>query len=117
MAGKPHHQLLCSKVFLNFDMPLYRSVRRSQAHSKTLTVKLLQVSVLRVFHQLLASAPFRKQPGSSEVLRFAVRIVHNIFARLAPAKSAMAGISPIEGEYAGLSRINDHASCCAHACC
>ena len=96
---------------------LCMSVRRSEAHSKTLAVKLLQVSVLRVFHQLLASAPFRKQPGSSEILRFAVRIVHNIFARLVPAKSAMAGISPIEGEYAGGSRVKNHVSCCAHACC
>ena len=78
------------------------SVRRSTAHSKTLTGMLLQASVLRVFHQLLASAPFRKQPGSSEVLRFAVRIVHNIFARLVPAKAAAAGELPIEGKYAGL---------------
>ena len=49
---------------------------------------LLQVSVLRIFHQLLANAPFMKQPGSSEMLRFAVKIVRHAFERLVPAIAA-----------------------------
>ncbi|CAL5223392.1 g5900 [Coccomyxa viridis] len=49
---------------------------------------LWQVSVLRIFHQVLASASFRKQPGSSEVLRFAVKVVRHIFERLVPVTAA-----------------------------
>ena len=51
-------------------------------------VAIPQVSVLRVFHQLLASASFRKQPGSSDILRFAMRIVNHIFERLVPLTAA-----------------------------
>lgn len=43
-----------------------------------------QVSVLRVLHQVLSDAPFRKQPGASEVLSFAARIVRSVIAKLVP---------------------------------
>ncbi|EIE20339.1 hypothetical protein COCSUDRAFT_58046 [Coccomyxa subellipsoidea C-169] len=45
---------------------------------------LYQVSVLRVLHQVLSDAPFRKQPGASEVLSFAARIVRSVIAKLVP---------------------------------
>ena len=68
---------------------------------------LLQVSVLRVFHQLLASASFRRQPGSSEVLGFAVRVVRHIFERLVPVAAAETVGKLLPGEFSSwaLSRL------------
>jgi len=48
---------------------------------------MLQVSILRLFHQILSDGKFRKQPKSSEVVRLAADIVRHIFARLMPACS------------------------------
>ena len=61
-------------------------------------IRFLQVSVLRVFHQMLASASFRKQPGSSEVLRFAVKVVRHIFERLVPVTAAETTGKLLQGE-------------------
>lgn len=75
-----------------------------QVHLSSLNAHdLLQVSVLRVFHQLLANAPFRKHAGSSEVLRFAVTIVRHIFDRLVPALAAANAGKTMQGECAGSS--------------
>lgn len=60
---------------------------------------LLQVSLLRVFHQLLANASFRRQPGSSEILRFAVRVVRHIFERLVPDTADETDGKLLGGEY------------------
>ena len=56
--------------------------------------------MLRVFQQLLANAPFRKQPGSSEMLRFAVRIVRHVFERLVPAIAATTASKLEQGSHA-----------------
>lgn len=42
--------------------------------------------ILRVFHQMLSDAAYRRQPGASEVLGFAAQTVRNVFAKLVPAE-------------------------------
>lgn len=44
-----------------------------------------QLSVLRVFEQLLADASFRSRRSAPEVLRFAAGVVRNLLKRLANA--------------------------------
>lgn len=46
-----------------------------------------QVSILRVLHQMLSDAAFRKQPGSFEVLGFAAMTVRHVLAKLIPAEA------------------------------
>lgn len=52
------------------------------------------MSVLRVLHQVMSDASFRKQPGASEVLGFAAHIVRHVIARLVPGKAEDAGRAP-----------------------
>jgi hypothetical protein len=44
----------------------------------------MQLSVLRLFHQLLADPALRKQPENKEVLLLATKVVRGLFAKLAP---------------------------------
>ncbi|KAK9864055.1 hypothetical protein WJX84_005214 [Apatococcus fuscideae] len=49
-----------------------------------LEAMLYQLSVLRIFHQMLGDAAFRKQSSSGPLLHFSTSIVRNLFKRLAP---------------------------------
>ncbi len=41
----------------------------------------MQLSVLRVFHAILADSSLRKKPEFEPLLRFATRVVRNMFER------------------------------------
>ncbi len=59
-------------------------IHHTAAYSKVTCVVGLQLSILRIFHQMLGDAAFRKQPSSGPLLHFCTGIVRNLFARLAP---------------------------------
>ncbi|KAK9830387.1 hypothetical protein WJX72_011470 [[Myrmecia] bisecta] len=46
---------------------------------------LYQLSVLRLFHEILADDLFRKVPHAPELLHFCIGVTRNLFARLVPA--------------------------------
>ena len=48
----------------------------------------LQLSVLRLFHQLLSDPSLRTQPETKEVLLLATRVVRGLFSKLAPPPPA-----------------------------
>jgi hypothetical protein len=45
---------------------------------------VLQLSVLRLFHQLLSDASLRGKPQHRSVLQLATRVVRGLFAKIAP---------------------------------
>ncbi len=45
----------------------------------------LQLSVMRVFSQILSDMAFRAEPHSAEVIRFCTEISRSLFSRLVPA--------------------------------
>lgn len=47
---------------------------------------VLQVSVLRVFEQILSDADFRRTPCSAQLVNFCTGLVQNLFTRLLPSK-------------------------------
>ncbi|BDA45591.1 Topoisomerase 1-associated factor 1 at N-terminal half [Coccomyxa sp. Obi] len=76
--------------------------RITDANGLNLEPMLYQVSVLRVFHQLLSDASFRKQPGATEVCSFAARIVRNIMSKLVPRPAEEDAQAACEGADAKL---------------
>jgi hypothetical protein len=66
----------------------------------------LQVSILRLFLQILSDAPFRKQPASAEVLNFAVGIVRRVLARLVPKVDAAEPAEQAEAAAAGEGEVD-----------
>lgn len=67
---------------------------------------LVQVSVLRVFQQLLSDASFREKPGATEVCSFAARIVRNIMSKLVPRPAERDAQIACEGAYCIYSSIS-----------
>ena len=61
-----------------------------------------QVSILRLFQQMLSDRTFRSYPGSSEVLGFAATIVRRVFDKLIPRIDQSAQLAAETG--AGMSR-------------
>lgn len=70
----------------------------------------MQVSVLRVFHQLLSDALFRKQPGATEVCSFAARVVRNIMSKLVPGPAEEDAQVACEGALLHLLKYSSHMS-------
>ncbi|KAK9840302.1 hypothetical protein WJX74_007181 [Apatococcus lobatus] len=58
--------------------------RIASSDALNLEPMLYQLSVLRIFHQMLGDGAFRKQPGSGPLLHFSTGIVRSIFKRLVP---------------------------------
>ncbi|GAB4821374.1 hypothetical protein N2152v2_008420 [Parachlorella kessleri] len=58
--------------------------RIADPHGLNLEPMLYQLSVLRVFHAILADSSLRKKPEFEPLLRFATRVVRNMFERLVP---------------------------------
>lgn len=56
-----------------------------------------QVSILRLFQQMLSDRTFRSYPGSSEVLGFAASIVRHVFDKLIPRVDVAAKLAAETG--------------------
>ena len=48
----------------------------------------VQVSILRIFYEIMSDVSYRKQPGASEVLCFTLGIVRHVFSKLIPTTSS-----------------------------
>lgn len=48
----------------------------------------MQLSILRIFHQMLGDGAFRRQPSSGPLLHFSTGIVRALFKRLVPTPEA-----------------------------
>lgn len=56
----------------------------------------MQLSVLRLFQQILADAALRKQPAATEILQFAAQVTRSLFARLVPPAEPQPSTTPAE---------------------
>lgn len=61
----------------------------------------MQLSILRIFHQMLGDGAFRRQPSSGPLLHFSTGIVRTLFKRLVPTPEAPPEFEPPQQEHPG----------------